>query len=55
MCLLVQKNIKRLTESLSTNADLLAVNFVDSAVDLLDVVRVRDDLVTCDDVLAISN
>jgi len=49
------RNCKGLTESLSTDADLLAVDFVDSAVDLLDVVRVRDDLVTGDDVLAIRN
>jgi len=51
----VQKDCKRLTESLSTNADLLAVDFVDGTVDFLDVVRVGDDLVTGDDVLAISN
>ena len=36
----------------AANADLLAVALVRDAVDLLEVVRVRDDLVAGDDVLA---
>jgi len=51
----LQKDCKGLTETLSTNADLLAVDFVDGAVNLLDVVRVRDDLVAGDDVLVVSS
>jgi hypothetical protein len=39
------------TERLSTNGDLLAVGLVGNAVDLLEVVRVGDDLVVGDDVL----
>jgi hypothetical protein len=39
------------TECLSTNGDLGAVGLVDDAVDLLDVVRVGDDLVAGEDIL----
>jgi hypothetical protein len=39
------------TEGLATNGDLGAVGLVDDAVNLLDVVRVGDDLVVGDDVL----
>jgi hypothetical protein len=39
------------TKRLSTNGDLPAVGLVGNAVDLLDVVRVGDDLVVGDDVL----
>lgn len=39
------------TERLSTNGDLPAVGLVGNAVDLLDVVRVGDDLVVGDEVL----
>jgi hypothetical protein len=39
------------TKRLSTNSDLPAVGLVGNAVDLLDVVRVGDDLVVGDDVL----
>jgi hypothetical protein len=39
------------TKRLSTNSDLPAVGLVGNAVDLLDVVRVGDDLVVGNDVL----
>jgi hypothetical protein len=39
------------TEALASNADLLAVGLVDDTVNLLEVVRVGDDLVTGKDVL----
>jgi hypothetical protein len=38
-------------EGLATNGNLLAVGLVDSAVDLLEVVGVGDDLIVGDDVL----
>ena len=38
-------------EGLTTDGDLGAVGLVDDAVDLLEVVRVRDELVAADDVL----
>ena len=38
-------------EGLTTDSDLGAVGLVDNAVDLLEVVRVRDELVVGDDVL----
>lgn len=38
-------------EGLTTNGDLGAVGLEDNAVDLLEVVRVRDELVAADDVL----
>ena len=38
-------------EALATNADFLAVGFVDGAVNQLDIVRVGDDLVAGDNVL----
>ena len=39
------------TEGLTTDGDPLAVSLVDNAVDLLEVIGVRDDLVVGDDVL----
>lgn len=39
------------TEGLTTDGDLLAVGLVDNTVDLLEIIRVRDDLVVGDDIL----
>jgi len=41
-------------DALVSNADLLAVGFVGNAVDLLEPVRVGDDLVAGDDVLLLA-
>ena len=41
----------RHTEGLTTDGDLLAVGLVDGTVNLLEIVRVGDELVTGDDVL----
>lgn len=42
------------TDVVCPNSDPLAVGLVGDTVDLLDVVRVRDDLVTSDDVLCVN-
>ena len=39
------------TEGLTTDVDLLAVGLVDDTVNLLEIVRVGDDLVTGEDIL----
>jgi hypothetical protein len=50
-CCVGQRGAGRRTERLSTNGDLPAVGLVGNAVNLLEVVRVGDDLVVGDDVL----
>jgi hypothetical protein len=47
----LQRGAEKRTKRLSTNGDLPAVGFVGNAVNLLEVVRVGDDLVVGDDVL----